>query len=61
MAPDLTPPATTPVTTYQLVIGVPVGAKGDTGAQGAQGPEPVLQIKAVNTLNAGENASVAFN
>lgn len=61
MAPDLTPPATTSQTTYELVIGIPVGAKGDTGQPGAQGPEPILTIKTVNTLPAGQSASVSFD
>lgn len=61
MAPDLTPPATTSQTTYELVIGIPVGAKGNTGATGAQGPEPILTIKTVNTLAADQNASVRFD
>lgn len=61
MAPDLTPPSTTSQTTYQLVFGIPVGAKGNKGATGARGPEPLLVIKTVNTLTAGQNASVRFD
>lgn len=60
MAPDLTPPATTPRTTYELVIGVPVGAKGNRGQTGATGPEPIITVASVSNVSAGGNASVTI-